>query len=124
MNVNYVSNPIYIDWSKDNDGTKISLPVYSEQKQVADNKIILDYVPDQIYKVTFVPNSIPEIEILINETITNVSQYKVDYSIGCVYVHPDLEASILTYSYYKLNEIISILSRFTPVATQRSLRSH
>jgi hypothetical protein len=111
MNINYISNPIYVDWLKDDDGNKISLPVNNEQKQVADNKIVLDYIPDQFYKVTFQSGSTPTVEISINDAIISPSQYKVDYSIGFVYLHPSLEASVLTFNYYKKGMMMYPASR-------------
>ncbi len=119
MNIDYIANPIYIDWLRDNNGNKISLPVNNEQKQVADNRMILNYIPDQFYKVTFSVGSTPTTEISISESITNVNQYKVDYSMGYIYLHPNLEASLLTCSYYKRGVIMYPASRiYTSINNQ------
>jgi hypothetical protein len=101
MSLNY-SDPIVIDWIKDpNTGEKVSLPVTNEQQVVVENRLVLDYIPDFFYKVTFVGAGSPTTELNINQNITTTSQYKVDYNNGFVYVHPDRDAQTLTMNYYK-----------------------
>ena len=115
-----VSEPLFVEWFTDEGtGNKISIPVSNEQKKVINNKIIMDYVPDYFYKVTFA--STPNSELNINEQITSVNQYKVDYNIGCIYLHPDRELENLTFDYYKRGIVYYPASRVYTEKTNDSI---
>jgi hypothetical protein len=92
--------PLYIEWFKDEEtGNKISISVSNETKTVTSSRIVMDYIPDKFYKVTFSSGLTSEINI--NEEIVDATQYKVDYGLGVIYIHSDREAEELTYDYYK-----------------------
>ena len=117
-----VSEPIFVEWFTDEQtGQKISIPVNNEQKQVINGKIILDYVPDKFYKVLF--SSTPNSELNINEQITDINQYKVDYNIGYIYLHPDRELQNLTFNYYKRGIIYYPASRVYTKITNGTIES-
>ena len=84
-------------WYTDDYGNKVSRDVPNEIQKVINNKFTLNEIPDYGEKVNF--NDLTLYEIDINESITESTQYKVDYSIGMVYVHPDLEGDVVTVRY-------------------------
>ena len=85
-------------WEVDNDGHKVSVPIVNESKQVIGNKIILEGLPDEQYRV-FIDGFV---ELNIRDKIVETNQFKVDYrsGTGIVFVHPDLDGQWITISKY------------------------
>ncbi len=107
----YYKEPILIDWFRDENGVKISLPRTNEEKVVIENIIVLDYLPDVNEGISFNGGGAPTTEINIKDEITSMNQYKVDYSIGYIYVHPDRDAELLSMDYFKRGVVYYPASR-------------
>lgn len=85
-------------WELDDNGQKISVPIQNESKQVIGNKIILEGLPDEQYRV-FIDGFV---EIDIKENITEPNQFKVAYrnGTGSLFVHESLDGQWITVSKY------------------------
>lgn len=94
--INY-GDPTITVWEVDNNGDKVSVPILNEKKQVTGNKIVLEGLPDEQYRV-FIDGFV---EVNIKDKITLPSQFKVDYrKNGIVFVHEGLDGQWLTISKY------------------------
>lgn len=96
--INY-NNPIITDWNVDEFGKKVSVEILNETHQVVQNKIVLNQLPDEQARV-FINETF--VEINIKDNITQVNQFKVDYSkSGVVYLHETLDGQFITIQRYK-----------------------
>ena len=92
----YLDPTVWV-WYMDNSGHKINMEVPSEQQKVVNSRMLLNGIPYKGEKVFF--NNKTMYEIDISQKIISANLYKVDYSIGMVYVHPDLEGEIVDLRY-------------------------
>ena len=112
MAISNFSDPLYVDWLTDGNGNKISLPVTGETHVVTNGFFILDYIPNEFNKVT-ITSPANMVEVKLTRNIGVNTQYKVDYTIGKVYVHSDLEGDTITVNFYKRGIIYYPSSRMT-----------
>lgn len=98
--INY-SDPLFIDYHTDPDtGDKITISRSNEPHIVTNAMFMLDYIPNE-FNHTQIYNGVTLLtEIKLSQQITSATEYKVDYTIGKVYVHTSLEAVGLVCSYY------------------------
>lgn len=111
--INY-KDPFFIQWNIDDNGNKVSVEILNEQKQVIGNILVLSQLPDIQYRV-FIDETFVEIDI--KDEITQVNQYKVDYTHGYIVTHPSLNGQTLNIKrYYGRGVILTHVSRiFTKV---------
>lgn len=84
-------------WEVDEFGNKVSVEILNETKQIIGNKIVLEGMPDEFYRVQI--NGFTEIDL--NQSIVATNQFKVDYrKTGVVYFHPDLDGQTVTINKY------------------------
>ena len=94
--LNY-NDPTIIKWEVDEFGNKISVEITNETKQIVGNKLVLEGMPDEYYRVQIAGFA----EIDINSQITTTTQFKVDYrKTGIIYFHPDLDGTTITIDKY------------------------
>jgi hypothetical protein len=116
LSLNNLADPILIIWHTDGGGNKISIIRENEDYVVVNNRVLLDYVPDKFYGITFsTPASM--VEIPLRSEITVSTEYKVDYTNGLIYLHSDLEATTVTVTYYSRGIINYPASRIYTEAT-------
>jgi hypothetical protein len=114
------SDPLIITWHVDGSGNKISLPITNINHTVINGRFLLDYIPDEFYKVTInTPSDMVEIDI--GRLLTSNAQYKVDYTNGLVYVHSDLEGDTINASYYSRGIISYPASRVYTESTGENI---
>lgn len=95
--INAYGDPTITVWEVDDNGEKISIPIQNEKKQVNGNRIILEGLPDEQYRV-FIDGFV---EVGIRDEITEPNQFKVDYRRnGIVFVHESLNGQWLTVGRY------------------------
>lgn len=96
-------DPTVTVWEIDDNGNKISVPVNNIDYQVIGNKIVLDGLPDEQYRV----HIDGYVEINIRDKIIEVNQFKVDYrKSGVVFVHPSLNGTWITVTSYYSKGVI------------------
>jgi hypothetical protein len=106
------SDPLYIDWHIDSDtGQKISIARTGESNVVTNSRFILSYVPDELTRVTLTYGSTPMTEIKSAATISSITEFKVDYTSGWVYVYSSLEGATIVANYYSRGIIFYPASR-------------
>lgn len=107
--LNY-TDPTITKWEVDSQGNKTSVEVTNEIKTIIKDKFVLEGMPDEYYRVQLAnalaningtPTTIEFTEIGINDKISSVNQFKVDYrKTGIVFFHPDLDGVSVTVSRY------------------------
>ena len=90
------SQLLYTQWNVDGNGKKVSLPIQNESYRVVNDKILLNQIPDELFKVVITGMD----EIRKDKSINLSTQYKVDYDNGLVYFHQSKEGSFITISMY------------------------
>ena len=96
---NPYNDPIIIDWNRDENFNKISIEQVNEEHTIFERKITLNQIPDPFYGVQI--NGMNELKgINKKQIIETIDQFKVDYSVGLVTFHPDLEANDITVNQY------------------------
>lgn len=115
------ADPILIDWHRDPyTGKKLNIQKAGEPHTILSYKTILDYVPDPFNRVqlhlVIDPNFVLA-EKQPTQTIDTVNEFKIDYTTGLVYVHPDLEGYDITADYYSRGIVMYPASRIYTTAT-------
>jgi len=98
MAIQDTNNSYEIELNRDQQGNPITVAIYDEPHTIYDSQIILAQIPSEsaIYRVLITGKT----EININEEITLVTQFKVDYKNGVVYFHSGLEGNAVTVHLY------------------------
>jgi hypothetical protein len=96
-----------VTWHTDDNGDKISVPITNEEQVVVNNKFLLNEIPDKFYNVT-IPNMI---RISDTSAISNTNEYKISWSTGEVYFHPNLDGATITVSQYYGRGLIKSFAR-------------
>lgn len=105
-----LSDPLIMTWYVDGGGNKISIIRENLTHVVTNGRFLLDYIPDEFYKITVnSPSSMVEIDL--DASISASTEYKVDYTIGMVYVDSSLEGSTFDVTYYSRGVISYPASR-------------
>jgi len=89
-------DPIINMYNKDAEGRPITILIQNEQHEAVNGKIVLNQVPDRLPKVII--NGMTE--ILYDKVITSSTLFKVDYDMGIIYLHPDLNGNLITIASY------------------------
>lgn len=104
----------------DDNGSQVVEQITKEQKQIVNNHIVLEQVPHPHYTMDVTCATEDSIIRLANvtylEEINSLSHYKIDYTQGKIWVHPDLEGKILTVSYWGMGyELIHASRVYTEI---------
>lgn len=91
-----LNDSLKIQLNYDNDGNVISKEMQPEQHTVINNKITLIQIPDEFYRVVI--NGLTELTDY--ETNLAVNNFRVDYNVGIVTLHPSKEAQVITVNKY------------------------
>ena len=94
--INNYNNPVVHNWNYDENGKPTSVLRENEVKPVVDGKIVLEEIPDP-YRRVFIDGYV---EIDLKKEILDEFHYKVDYSYGIVYFHPNKEGESISISRY------------------------
>ena len=96
--INAYGDATITNWELDDNGQKISIPMVNERKQVIGNKIVLEGLPDEQYRL-FIDGFV---EIDIKEKIIESNQFKVAYrnGTGVVFFHESLDGQWITVGKY------------------------
>lgn len=88
-----------VELNRDSNGNPRVIGIINETHIIYDSHIVLKQIPSDTaeYRVLITGKT----EININEEITNITQFKVDYKHeGTVYFHPNLEGTSITINLY------------------------
>lgn len=95
MAINMYKDPLVIKWWTDNFGNKISVSRINEPHKVVNNKITLDEIPDENYKVII--QGLFEKKI---GSILDVLDFMVNYTTGEITFHPLKEGQTINIQQY------------------------
>lgn len=95
-NINPIVNELYIG----SDGVRYAKEMTNEQHTVNNSKIVLNGLPDNGYRISVEYNGALMVEIPIRELIEDERNFKVDYSYGYIYFHPNLEGKNIVVKEY------------------------
>lgn len=105
MLINNYGNTTVTNWEVDNNGNKVSVEVLNETQQVVGNKLVLNGLPDEQYRVSIDGF----VEINIREPIIATNQFKVDYKkYGVVFFHPDQDGQWININRYYSKGLVYI----------------
>jgi hypothetical protein len=101
MGISNLADPLYIDWHTDPDtGEKITISRTNEPHVVTNAMFMLDYIPNEFNHAQIYNGATLLTEIKLSKEIALATEYKIDYTIGKVYVHSSLEAVNLVCTYF------------------------
>ena len=91
------NDPTIVNWNTDENGNKIAVGVDNEPGEIIKGILTLNGIPDPQYKV-FISSEFNEIDI--KKPLTEIDQFKVDYTHGFVYFHKDFPEKSMTIEKY------------------------
>lgn len=97
MLIKQYNDPTIINWNVDASGNKVSVVVNNEQIQIINGAAVLNGIPDEQHRVKVGSGYF---EINSSQKIVSTNQYKVDYTHGFVYFHPELGDRTITLEKY------------------------
>ena len=95
-NIDPIVNELYIG----SDGVRYAKEMTNEQHTVNNNKIVLNGLPDNGYRISVEYSGALMVEIPIRELIEDERNFKVDYNYGYIYFHPNLEGKNIVVKEY------------------------
>lgn len=99
MSITASRDPIITYWYTDEAGDKISYLRTNETQVIVGNKILLNEIPDEYYKVQIEISATPLVEVSLG-TVLESNEYSVDYALGSVNFDSSLDGSTATVTQY------------------------
>lgn len=104
--MNKYNDPLFIDWNRNSKGEPHSVALGPEEHEIVKNKIYLNQIPDEFYRV-HIPGMTE-----VKTGIKNNTQFRVDYANGEITFHPSLnKKTVKGITYYGRGVILYPASR-------------